>query len=150
MSFFWGKKDEFEKDNNTIREVYSKNCSNGFLMYQKYSKIPVVIIKHKHNYNSYEDTDTLLSNCNGLIFNSNVDYSAFVEYSEFVEYTFLHRNYEDVLDELKGGAVYKSDVVYDSFVEYCFLHFPLAGAYSDSLDNLIGGMIFELEVTYDG
>ena len=138
MSFFWGKKDEFEKDNNTIREVYSKNCSNGFLMYQKYSKMPVVIIKH----NSYEDT--LLSNCNGLIFNSNVDYS------EFVEYTFLHRNYEDVLDELKGGAVYKSDVVYDSFVEYCFLHFPLAGAYSDSLDNLIGGMIFELEVTYDG
>jgi hypothetical protein len=138
MGFLWGKKDEFEKDNNTLRGAYKLNPSFGFIDKKKYFEVPIIVITNKH----YEETFSGFGG--GMCYESNVSYS------DFVEYFFGHEYNEDTLDNIFGGVAYKSEVTYSSYIEYRFFHLPFSGGYTDTMDNILGGMVYKSEVTYEG
>lgn len=133
MGFLWGKKDEFEKDNNTIRGVYKLNPSFGFIDKKKQYEMPV--IEYTEHY--YSD--------NYGIKGDMVYLKPEVTLGKYIEYYFGSESYEDSY-EILGGMIYGNlSVIKSSYIEYRFLSYPYTGYMSDPY-VLKGDVVYTFEV----
>jgi hypothetical protein len=134
MSFLWGGREKFEKDDNTIRGVYKLNPSFGFIDKIKQYEMPVITILDKY----FEDT--LESITGDMVCEINTSYS------DYTKYFFGHESFNDTLDIKAGGIISGINVIYNSFVEYRFLHYPYTGGIEENI-SFGTGAIFLLEYT---
>jgi len=132
MSFLWGGREKFEKDDNTIRGVYKLNPSFGFIDKKKYFGIAEL----EYTYISFNFEDSIKSFGGGLL--SNI-----LTKSSYQRNFFTGENFTETTVSLGGGLV-SFDLTRDSFDEYVFIKYPFTGYKVESVKSY-GGIAFVLE-----
>jgi hypothetical protein len=129
MSFLWGKKDEFEKDNNTVRGVYKLNPSLNYLY--KRTQLNPPYDPYIYLNKSYGES---INSYGGICFKTEK------ELNDYTEYRFWHSEYTETINSL-GGIAFTTDKVYNDYIEYVFLHYPYIG-YKQDVITSYGGIVF--------
>jgi hypothetical protein len=131
MSFLHGKRDEFEKDANTLRETYRVGASSHSLKKTKMLPKPLFLTP-------VHITDFYLQH-------GDICFIPQKQINDFVEYFFEELNITESFC-VGGDAIYKNDdVTQISFVEYFFFEYPYTGGIPESY-NQKGDVIFTTEV----
>ena len=131
MSFLWGGREKFEKDDNTIRGVYKLNPSNFSLKAVYYNSILQILPGY--------DTEEHYKQKGGLCYTANKILG------DYIEFFFSDEEYTETL-MAKGGVIYQSELTRNSFIEYVFFNYPYSGYKTESFIQK-GDIAFVLEVT---
>jgi hypothetical protein len=131
MSFLWGGREKFEKDDNTIRGVYKLNPFFG-----KISKTKKYIFPFIYNLN-VSDSDSI-ELFGGI---PNTVYSIIQNELSVMKYRHFFIPTEDIT--VLGGIAYENElkVLRNSFVITRYIHYPFSDYITESTD-VCGSVIF--------